>query len=102
MLFRSDLEILTKWHFAHEEMLLQALHAATPKERRTLRDMQATAKVKHAIEHRRRLDELHHMVRALHADEAVAAAKLCDELKAWFVDHAIGYEAQMKTIMQSI
>ena len=30
-----------------------------------------------------------------------AGATLCEELKAWFIDHAVGYDAQIKTILQS-
>ena len=41
------------------------------------------------------------MTRALHAEAVAAGANLCDRLRVWFVDHAVGYEAQIKTILQS-
>ena len=57
----------------------------------------------HAREHRHKLAELRELTerwRAInsHADELW----LCDELKAWFIDHTTGYEARIKTVLQSI
>ena len=96
-----DLESVTEGHFEHEEAVLEKLYIALPEGRRTLREMLADAKVGHAAEHRKMLGDLGDMSRALHSDAVAAGSKLCEKLKAWFVDHAIGYEAQIKTILQS-
>jgi hemerythrin-like metal-binding protein len=95
------LEGVTERHFEHEEAVLEKLYTAMPKGRRRLREMLATAKVEHAAEHRKMLGDLGDMSRALHSDGVAAGLKLCEKLKAWFIDHAVGYEAQIKTILQS-
>lgn len=96
-----ELEGLTEQHFQHEEALLEANDTSTQNDRRIL-DGILEAKIKHPIEHGRRLNELRKMTRRLRTDARTAESKLCEELKAWFVDHAIGYEMQMRTIFQSV
>ena len=97
-----ELQSLTERHIEHEEAMLEELYTAMPKDRQILRETLAVAKVEHAAEHRRRLGDLRDMSRALHSNEVAAGSKLCEELKAWFIDHAIGYEAQLKTIIQTV
>jgi hemerythrin len=63
--------------------------------------MLAATKVEHAAEHRKRLGDLRGMTRALQSDDA-AGSMLYEELKAWFIDHAIGYDAQIKTVIRSV
>lgn len=98
----SELEAMTERHFEHEERVLEQLYVAAPKDRRKLRASLSTALIEHAGEHRRRLDEIRAMSRAIGSDAAAGGAVLCDELKAWFIAHAIGYEAQLKTVLQSL
>ncbi len=98
LILLRELESLTEEHFEHEEAVLEELFAATLNLRETL----AAAKVEHAAEHRRTLGDLRDMSRGLHSDKVAAGSKLCEKLKAWFIDHAIGYEAQVKTIIQSV
>ena len=98
-----QLEDVTELHFEHEETLLEELHAGMASERWSLRRMLEVAKMEHAAEHSKRLDELADIARrALHAGGRGAKGRPCEELKAWFVDHAIAYEAPMKTIIQSV
>jgi hemerythrin-like metal-binding protein len=98
----SELDAMTERHFEHEESVLEQLYLAAPKDRRKLRASLSTALIEHAGEHRRRLGEIRAMRGALGSDAAAGGATLCDELKAWFIDHAIGYEAQLKTVLQSL
>jgi hemerythrin len=95
-----DLEHLTKAHFDHEEAVLRDLSEATlnPKLRETL----SAAGQEHAAEHAKRLGDQSEMRRALHSDEIAAEAKLGADLTIWFIDHAIVYEAQVKTIIRSV
>jgi hemerythrin len=98
------LENLTEIHFEHEEAVLETLYTAMPEDRLTLREMLADSKDGHGAEHRKMLGDLADIrkMRLPPPDAVVAGSKLCDELRAWFVDHAIGYEAQIKTILQSV
>jgi hemerythrin-like metal-binding protein len=98
-----DLQELTARHFEHEESVLKALYSATPTDRQTMRETLATAQVSHAAEHRQRLSDLQAMADVVASQPLVRTTEhsLCEDLKAWFIDHAIGYEAQIKTIMQS-
>ena len=96
-----ELESLTETHFEHEEAVLEELYTTMSTDRRNLREILAAAKVEHATEHRSRLSDLREISRTLRCDE-LAVSKLCERLKAWFIDQAVGYEAQMKTIIQSV
>jgi len=97
-----ELESVTERHFEHEEALLEELYVGMPRDRRLLREMLAVANIEQRAEHRKRLGELADITRrALHATDGDAAANPCEELTAWFIDHAITYEAPMKTIIQS-
>jgi hemerythrin-like metal-binding protein len=99
-----QLEHLTMRHFEHEESVLEALYSATPNDHPTMRETLAAAQMEHAAEHWQRLNDLRNMTSTV-ANDPLNASKpsnLCEQLKAWFIDHAIGYEAQIKTIIQSI
>lgn len=96
----EELERLTTTHFDHEEAMLRDLSAATPNP--TLRETFAAAMIEHAAEHIKRLDDLRELSRELHSDAVTAEARLCQDLVAWFIDHAVIYEAQVKTIIRSV
>ena len=98
-----DLESVTAKHFEHEEALLEELYSGLPSDRQALREMLAAAKVEHAAEHRKKQDELQDISRRVpYCDTAAARTKLCEDLTAWFVDHAIADDASLKTILQSV
>lgn len=98
----SELEHLTERHFEHEEVVLERLFSTAPRDRRMLHMTLSAALVEHSTEHRRRLGEIRAMRRALGSGAVAAEPTLCEDLKAWFVDHAIGAEAQLKTVLQSV
>ncbi|HYM30058.1 MAG TPA: hemerythrin family protein [Candidatus Cybelea sp.] len=95
-----ELESLTEKHFKHEEAMLEEHYLAARKGSR-VRESILAAKTEHAVEHQKSLSLLREMSRTLPADAGAARSKLCGELKKWFIDHAVGYDAQMKTIVQS-
>ncbi len=88
-----DLQFVSEVHFQHEETILARV--ATGIDRQHLSTVVRYAIDQHAREHRRELEELHELNKR--ADDL----KTCDALKTWFVTHAVGYEAQVKTILQS-
>ncbi len=96
----EELERLTTTHFDHEEAVLRDLSTAIPNPK--LSEIMAAAVTEHAAEHVRRLGELRELSRELNSDAVTAEAKLCHDLITWFIDHAIVYEAQVKTIIQSV
>jgi hemerythrin-like metal-binding protein len=98
-----ELETLTEMHFEHEEIVLEGLYAAMPEDRLTLRAMVAASKVEHVVEPCKMVGDLSDILNMkLPSFGAAAGPKLCEELKAWFIEHAIGYDAPMKTIIQSV
>ena len=97
----AELERVTETHFECEEMVLEQLYRAAPKERRMLRDTLSAALIEHAAGHRLRLAEVRAMSHALGTETDAGGAKFGDELRAWFVGHAIGADAQLKTALQS-
>jgi len=96
----NELLAISEVHFRHEEALL--VKVATEIDQHHLRTTVLTAIEAHADEHGRGLEALREIVEKsraarVHADEL----KHCEEMKAWFIDHTIGYETQVKTILQS-
>lgn len=67
-----------------------------------LRTVVQIAIEQHARAHHRELDTLNKVAASLRSSKRLTdELKVCDELKTWFVDHVIGPEAQVKTILQS-
>jgi hemerythrin-like metal-binding protein len=97
-----EIESLTERHFEREVAVLGEFYTAAPKVRRHLHEVLAATVIEHAAEHRKRIGDLRNMRRALDADEDTARPKLCEDLQAWFIEHAVSYDAQMKTIIQSV
>ena len=97
------LEDVTERHFLHEETVLASIRSDQDKRHPWLADVLDAAIRDHSAEHERMLNQLRAISRkALGAREAAAWAECCEELKAWFVDHAIEYESQIKTVLQSV
>ena len=97
------LEDVTERHFRHEEIVLQQIRADQDKRRPWLADVLDAAIKDHSAEHGRMLDELRAITdKVLTPRQLVTWPAYCEELKAWFVDHAIEYESQIKTVLQSV
>src|SRR5581483_6657738 len=96
----SDLQFVAETHFHNEDALLARIDEEIALDR--LQSVVRAAILEHAREHRQKLDELHRLTERWRRGVAAAARmRFCDELKTWFVDHAVVYEAQIKTILQS-
>ena len=95
----DELERLARLHFAHEEAVVRQIWAATADAqlRRTL----PPAILAHDADHRAGLGQLQQLRQAAVAG-APTAAGLSMRLKTWFVDHAVGCDAGLKTIIQSV
>jgi len=95
----SELEFVSEAHFRNEERLLHRIEVEID-----LHHLQTVVHIAiedHARSHRRSLDALHRLMERARGASAGDGPRLCQELKSWFVDHAIGQEAQVKTILQS-
>ena len=97
-----ELERAAELHFEHEEAVLEAFYTTMPANRLSLREMLADYKAEHIADHRKKLGDLGDIRNMNLRPSAGAGAKLCEELRAWFIDHAVGYDARIKTIMQSV
>jgi hemerythrin-like metal-binding protein len=97
------LEDVTERHFRNEEILLQGIRADQDQRRPWLADVLDAAIKDHSAEHERMLDELRAIAdKVLTPRQPDSWSANCEELKAWFVDHAIEYESQIKTVLQSV
>ena len=97
------LQEITERHFRHEEAVLQEIRSDQDKRRPWLAHILDVAIKEHSAEHNRRLDELCAIADKVHGRrQQVAWAQFCEELKVWFVDHAIEYESKIKTVLQSV
>ena len=88
-------------HIRHENTILWEIQTGNykplqkrPQSQRFLRIMAKAAFDEHIAEHDELLARLATIVSG-------PASTLCDELKAWFVDHVHSYEADLKVIFQA-
>lgn len=95
----GELQFVSEAHFRNEEGLLHRIE--TEIEQNHLRTVVHIAIEDHARSHQLGLAALHRLVEKWRQATAGNGATPCHELKSWFVDHAIGQEAQVKTILQS-
>ncbi len=97
-------------HFTRENEVLQSLGKVPRQDGRPdspllqghLKTMSGTALDEHIAEHAASLATLDGIVRAPRAGAAPARPSLCVDLKGWFLDHAIKYDAHLKAIFQSM
>lgn len=95
----GELQFVSETHFRSEEALLHRIEAELALNH--LRTVVHIAIDDHARSHRHGLAALHRLVERWRATSAGNGATPCHELKTWFVEHAVGAEAQVKTILQS-
>jgi hemerythrin-like metal-binding protein len=87
-------------HFQHEDAILREIQSGTypwPERKQKaefLKAMATAALVEHIAEHQAMLSDLNTII-------AGPVDKLCDGLKAWFVDQVHGCEAQLKALFQA-
>ncbi len=95
-----ELLVVSEAHFRNEEALLMRI--ASEIDQHHLHTTMLVAIGAQTREHGRRLEALREIVeRSRIANARADELKRCAELKGWFIEHAIGYEAQVKTILQS-
>jgi hemerythrin-like metal-binding protein len=95
----GELQFVSESHFRNEEGLLHRIE--TEIEQNHLRTVIHIAIDEHARSHQLGLAALHRLVERWRQASAVNGTTPCHELKSWFVEHAVGAEAQVKTILQS-
>ena len=95
-----QLQAVSEAHFRNEEALLAKV--ASEINQHHLRTVVQTAIEQHRRSHRWELNRLDELAQRLRASKTRSDdVRLCDELKTWFVNHTIGQESQVKTILQS-
>ncbi len=95
----GELQFVSEAHFRHEEALLHRIETEITQNH--LRTVVHIAIDDHARSHRLGLDALHRLVEKWRSASAGHGPAPCDQLRSWFVEHAVGEEAQVKTILQS-
>ena len=100
ILLLSELQFFSEVHFRNEEVVLARI--ASEIDQQHLHTVVQSAVEQHARMHRWELYKLHKLVENARASKGqLQHPTLCDNLKTWFIDHAVGPEAQVKTILQS-
>lgn len=99
----TTLERETLAHLEHENVIMREIFASTKK------GMDADVKAMtrrmiagHVAEHERNLSDLRKIMRAARTEPDCRAAHICAEIKQWFFDHAVKYDAHLKAIFQAI
>lgn len=95
----GELQFVSEAHFRSEEALLHRIETEIAQNH--LRTVVHIAIDDHARSHQLGLAALHWLVERWRAASAGNGATPCQDLKSWFVEHAVGAEAQVKTILQS-
>jgi hemerythrin-like metal-binding protein len=89
-------------HFTHETAVLRELARARNAPAPDVRALTEAGILEHAAEHGRALTKLQAIVAAIEGEVTADASTACDALVKWFVDHAIGHDAHLKTVFQAI
>ena len=96
------LERETLAHLEHENMVMREIF--TDQKRGMGNDVKAMTRrmiAGHVAEHERNLSELRVIMRTARAEPDCGAEHICAELKKWFLDHAVKYDADLKAIFQA-
>jgi len=103
------LALSTEAHFHHENTVLEEIRdsvkVAPPKLRRQRAHLKALSDLAlgaHILEHRSSLIKLVWITRVPRTDHEVWGPDLCANLRDWFLEHAIKYDADLKTIFQAM
>jgi hemerythrin len=89
-------------HFAHENAVLRELAASKNLSPGYVKAMSNAAIQEHIVAHRHSAAELESFIlRALHQPGS-ATAELCDDIKRWFIDHAVKHDAHIKAVFQAL
>jgi hemerythrin len=92
-------------HLGHENAVMREVESraaqVTGGREAFLEAMSAAVICEHIIDHTRSLQQLDAIIRAFHAT-ADTGAQVGDALKAWFVEHAIKYDAHLKAVFQAM
>lgn len=103
------LKLATESHLEREDAILREISDGVKRaqpERRVkrayLKAMSDTALEEHLAEHREALAKLASITRACHSQGGGAGSSLCVDLKDWFLEHAVKYDAHLKAIFQSM
>ncbi len=99
----NALETETEKHFKNENVAMLEIYndkkQLMPDE---VRVMTHKAIRDHIAEHNRTLSRLRALIRAASPRTADAATSLCMELREWFIEHAVKYDSQLKSIFQAL
>jgi|SRR5579859_6554957 len=88
-----ELQFVSEMHFRNEEAVLARIAAEI--DQKHLQTVVRLAIAQHASAHHEDLNKLQGLAAGTDNYE------ICEELKSWFVDHAIREDAQVKTILQA-
>jgi len=97
----------TKRHTRHETLVLRKflVELEDPQNRHAPHQLRAiidAAIEDHLADHGRLLERLGEFTRAVQSDQWTEGTSLCQEVEAWFLNHAMKYDLQIKAIIQSM
>jgi hemerythrin len=100
------LELATEDHFKHENSIMREIsNRAKSSKTKNLAELQVMSETvinKHIIEHAQSRSKLESIIHTYLSGAAKAESTLNNNLKSWFLDHAIEYDAPLKTVFQAM
>jgi len=94
------LQEITKEHFENENVVLREIISKTGQPSAVVKAISKAVLRDHIDEHERLLAHLQSIICASSLDTSSARTRLCEELRAWFIDHAIKSDADLKSAFQ--
>ena len=98
----NDLERSAKEHFEREDRVLREIMARPSGRLAPAQEIGAAVLMKHGEEHQRSLARLQIIVRATQPSKRSAGNVLCEDLAAWFLEHAVKHDAHLKAVFQAM
>ena len=93
-------------HFQHENSVLNRINfgplPSGADERAFLKAVVGAAIVEHTASHKRSLHQLNTIIRDFYAGLGSVEQDLSLDLKAWFIDHAVKYDAHLREVFKTL
>ena len=102
----NTLHRITGEHFQHENSIMNRINSGPlpsgVDKRVFLKAMVDAAIVEHSANHKRSLHQLNTTIRDFNAGFGAVEQELSLDLREWFIDHAVKYDAPLRRVFQTL
>ena len=91
-----------KGHFESENRILGEILSDAAKTRTAVKTLSKAAIGAHVQSHSKALIQLQSIIQMIEGAGRSEALKYCEELIAWFIDHSVKHDADLKTVFQAM